>query len=232
MQERFSRQIMLPDIGLEGQKKLQQARVLVVGVGGLGSPVTLYLAAAGVGTLGIADNDVVSVSNLQRQILYKECEVGQYKTSAAYIRIKEISSHTTVIEYNEAINIENAYDIIEKYDMVVDCSDNATTRYLIDEVCAMQKKPFVYGAITEYTGQVSVFDARNDWRYSELFPDRTSACNQPQTIRGVVGALAGIIGSTQACEVIKMITGMGEPLINAIFTIDIRTMDCSKLCFK
>ena len=126
----------------------------------------------------------------------------------------------------------NAYDIIEKYDMVVDCSDNATTRYLIDEVCAMQKKPFVYGAITEYTGQVSVFDASNDWRYSELFPDRTSACNQPQTIRGVVGALAGIIGSTQACEVIKMITGMGEPLINAIFTIDIRTMDCRKLRFK
>ena len=232
MNERFSRQIMLPEIGVEGQQKLHLSKVLIVGVGGLGSPVSLYLAAAGIGTIGLIDHDVVSISNLQRQILYKECEVGFEKTKQAAIRIKEISTNTTVIQYNKQLNIENAYDIIDNYDFVVDCSDNAATRYLIDDVCSLQNKPFVYGAISEYTGQVSVFDARQKWRYCDLYPDKETATNQPQSVRGVIGSLPGIIGSVQATEAIKLITGIGESLVGCIFTIDIRTMESNLLRCK
>ena len=225
MNERFSRHIMLPEIGIEGQKKLHDASVLIVGVGGLGSPVALYLASCGVGKIGVVDGDVVSLSNLQRQILYKECEVGLKKSECANIRINEISNHTTVFQYNININIENAFDIIQNYDIVVECSDNAATRYLIDEVCAKQNKPMVYGAISEYCGQVSVFDARTNWRYIDLFPERKMAVGKATKTSGVIGSLPGIIGSIQATEVIKLITQLGEPLVGRLFTIDIRTME-------
>ena len=225
MHERFSRQIMLPEIGIEGQMALRKSSVLIVGVGGLGSPVALYLAAAGIGRIGIIDRDVVSLSNLQRQILYKERETGLKKSECTAIRIKEISSDIAIEQYDKRLNIENAFNIIKKYDLVVDCSDNAATRYLIDDICAQQNKPFVYGAITEYTGQVSVFDTRQNWRYIDLYPDRDSAEKRPVEGMGVIGSLPGIIGSVQATEVIKIITHLGEPLVGRIFTIDIRTME-------
>lgn len=232
MKERYARQIMLPEIGMKGQEKLGCARVLIVGVGGLGSPVALYLSAAGVGTLGIVDNDIVSLSNLQRQILYKERELGYSKSQAASLRINEISSKTTVCEYNTRLNLENAFDIISEYDIVVDCSDNIATRLLIDDVCARQNKPFVYGAIDAYTGQVSVFDARQNWRYIDLFPSATTASTNPNSGQGVIGTLPGIIGSIQATEVIKLITGLGTPLIARLFTIDIRSMESMILTYN
>ena len=229
MYERYSRQIMLPEIGIEGQMKIFNTSVLVVGVGGLGSPVALYLAAAGIGRIGIADYDTVSLNNLQRQILYKECELGLNKTNCAHIRINDINTQTIVEQHNTQLKPENACNIINRYDLVVDCSDNATTRYLIDDVCSELNKPFVYGAISEYDGQVSVFDSRENWRYSDLFPNRTEAVNRSPKVRGVIGPLPGIIGSIQATEVIKLITRLGEPLIGKLFTIDIRTMESNIL---
>ena len=232
MHDRYSRQIMLPEIGVEGQMQLHNAGVLIVGVGGLGSPVALYLAAAGVGRIGIVDNDMVSLSNLQRQILYNESEVGLSKTSCTTLRINKINHKTIVEQYNTRLNIENACDIIKHYDVIVDCSDTAFTRYLIDEVCSSMNKPFVYGAITEYCGQVSVFDNARNWRYIDLFPNRDEAVNTPTQVRGVIGSLPGIIGSIQATEVIKLITRLGEPLIGKLFTIDIRTMESHTMRLK
>lgn len=231
MKNRYARQIMLSEIGETGQQKLSQAKVLVVGVGGLGSPISLYLAAAGVGCLGLVDADVVSESNLQRQILYKECDVGKSKVACATKRLKEISSSLIVHEYNTRITVDNAADIISRYDIVADGSDNAATRYIIDHECALQNKPFVHGAIAEYTGQVSVFDARCNWRYSDLYPRLNHTERQPATT-GVIGTLPGIIGTIQATEVIKLITGMGDSLIGQLFCIDIRNMETTLLKLK
>ncbi|MBR6758349.1 MAG: HesA/MoeB/ThiF family protein [Bacteroidaceae bacterium] len=232
MNNRYSRHIMLPDIGCEGQTKLSQARVLVVGVGGLGSPISLYLTAAGVGHIGIIDNDVVSHSNLQRQVLYHEADVGKDKVHCAYTHLHSISSHTSFNIYPTRLDSNNAASIITDYDIVVDGCDNADTRYTIDDVCALQGKPYVYGAINEYCGQVSVFDARYNWRYSQLYPDRTHAISQPDIINGVVATLPGIIGTIQATEVIKLITGVGDSLIQKLFMIDIRTMESNTINFK
>ena len=232
MQERYARQIMLPEIGIAGQERLRNASVLIVGVGGLGSPVTLYLASCGVGRIGIIDPDVVSLSNLQRQILYNESELGLQKTYCTTLRIKRINGKTIVEQHNTRLHQENACDIIKNYDLVIDCSDNASTRYLIDDVCSATKKPFVYGAITEFCGQVSVFDSTQKWRYIDLFPNRNEAVNIPTKVRGVIGSLPGIIGSIQATEAIKLITQLGEPLIGKLFTIDIRTMESHTLRLK
>ncbi len=232
MNNRYSRHIMLSDIGCEGQTRLSQARVLIVGVGGLGSPISLYLTAAGVGHIGIIDNDVVSLSNLQRQVLYYEADVGKDKAHCAYKHLQSISSLTSFNVYPMRLDSDNAASIMAEYDIVVDGCDNAATRYIIDDVCAMQGKPYVYGAINEYCGQVSVFDARCNWRYSQLYPDRSHAISQPVVTGGVVATLPGIIGTIQATEVIKLITGMGENLINKLFIIDIRTMESNTINFR
>lgn len=232
MNERYSRHIMLPEIGCKGQERLLQSRVLIVGVGGLGSPVALYLAAAGVGCIGVMDDDVVSESNLQRQILYKTSEVGISKTYCASLRIKEISPTTIANTYNTRICKSNAKEMVSQYDIIVDCSDNAATRYLLDEVCATLSKPLVYGAIGEYCGQVSVFDATRQWRYIDLFPHREEALSIPPKTTGVIGTLPGIVGTIQANEVIKLITGLGESLIGKIFSIDIRSMDTNLITIK
>ncbi len=230
--ERYSRQIMLPEMGIEAQEKLSRARLLIVGVGGLGSPVALYLTASGVGHIGLVDADTVSESNLQRQVLYATDEVGQSKVLCARRRLLQLSPHTRIDTYAERLTEENARDIIARYDMVIDGCDNAATRYLIDEVCAEQGKPYVYGAIAEYTGQVSLFCTSGGLRYAELFPDRDYILSQPSVERGVVGAIAGIIGSVQAAEAIKFITGVGEPLIRRLFTFDMRTMQSEILLFE
>lgn len=231
MNNRYSRHIMLPEIGCEGQKRLSQSSVLIVGVGGLGSPIALYLTAAGIGHIGIIDDDIVCESNMQRQILYNENEIGLDKTSCAYNRLQSLSHHTHISTYNMRLNRLNAAEIISKYDIVVDGCDNAITRYIIDEECAIQGKPYVYGAIDEYTGQVSVFDKRQNWRYIDLYPDSRFATTQNKITKGVVSTLPGIIGTIQATEVIKLITGMGGNLIGKIFTIDIRTMESNTYCY-
>ncbi len=224
LSERYSRQIMLPEVGMEGQQRLLQARVLIVGVGGLGSPVALYLTAAGVGHIGLVDADTVSESNLQRQVLYTTDEVGQSKTFCAARRLNKLSPHTEIETYPERLTSENAAGIIARYDLVVDGCDNPATRYLIDEVCAAQHKPYVYGAISEFTGQASVFCTPGGRRYADLFPDKEYALSQMRHVAGVIGILPGIVGCVEGAEAIKLITGCGEPLINRLFTIDVRTM--------
>ena len=222
LQERYSRQIILPDIGEQGQQRLLQSRVLIVGVGGLGSPIALYLTAAGVGHIGLIDDDVVSLSNLQRQVLYTTDEVGKSKVACAVARLQKLSPHTQFTPYDTRLTQENATDIISQYDIVVDGCDNAATRYLIDDVCVQLHKPYVYGAISEYSGQVSIFCTDGGRRYRDIFPS-DSVCSQP-TSKGVIGVLPGLIGSIEAAEVIKLITGAGSPLVNRLYTVDIRTM--------
>ena len=193
---------MLPEIGEAGQERLQKARVLLVGVGGLGSPVALYLTAAGVGCLGLVDDDMVSMSNLQRQVLYTEAEVGAPKVECARRRLSTLNSMTRIETYPTRLTAENAESIIANYDLVVDGCDNAATRCLIDEVCARQGKPYVYGSIAAFEGQVSVFNYRG----------------------GVIGSIPGVIGSIQATEAIKIIVGCGEVLSGKLYLVDLLSL--------
>lgn len=222
MNERYSRQTMLPEIGTSGQERLRKARVLIVGVGGLGTPVALYLTAAGVGCLGLIDDDTVSESNLQRQVLYTEAEVGLPKVECARRRLSALNSTTCITTYPTRLTAENADSIITGYDLVVDGCDNAATRYLIDEVCARQGKPYVYGAIAAFEGQVSVFNYQQGPRYSDLYP-RPQKLPQPQP-GGVIGPIPGVIGCIQATEAIKIITGCGKVLTGKLYLADLLSL--------
>lgn len=213
---------MLPEIGEAGQERLRQARVLIVGVGGLGSPVALYLTAAGMGCLGLVDDDVVSLSNLQRQVLYTEAEVGVPKVECARLRLSELNSTTRIETYPTRFTAENAAELVANYDLVVDGCDNAATRYLIDEECARQGKPYVYGSIAAFEGQVSVFNYRGGPRYSDLYP-RPAVMPAPQP-GGVVGSIPGLIGCLQASEAIKIIAGCGEVLSGKLYWTNLLTL--------
>ncbi len=219
MDDRYARQTMLPDFGTEGQSLLQNAKVLIVGVGGLGSPISLYLAGAGVGYLGLIDADVVSVSNLQRQVLYTEDEVGLPKVDCAKKRLKALNNTTKINAYYERLEQNNAEEIIKQYDIIVDGCDNFETRYLIDELSHKLNIPYVFGSIGEYAGMVSVFNHKDAGRFSQLFPKETIPCNYSLP-KGVLGPLPGIIGSIEAMEVIKIITQCGTPLCKKLLTID------------
>lgn len=216
---------MLPEIGEEGQRRLLRSSVLIVGVGGLGSAAALYLTAAGVGHIGLADPDRVSASNLQRQVLYSENEVGMKKCEMAHLRLKALSGLTTMECYDNGITAQNAKEIIGKYDLVIDCCDNFATRYLLDEVCHQTRRTWVHGAIGNFTGQVTVFNGKRGVRYCDLYPDREVLCRQQATPQGVLGALPGIIGTMQASEAVKCIVGFGEPLDGRLFRINIKTME-------
>lgn len=222
MNERYSRQTMLPEIGEAGQELLLKARVLIVGVGGLGSPVALYLTAAGVGCLGLVDDDVVSVSNLQRQVLYTEAEVGQPKVECARRRLTALNSMTHIETYPTRLTADNIEELVSGYDLVIDGCDNAATRYLIDEECARQGKPYIYGSIAAFEGQVSVFNYRGGPRYSDLYP-RPKVMPQPQP-GGVVGSIPGVVGTLQACEAIKIITGCGQVLSGKLYLLDMLSL--------
>ena len=176
---RYARQTMLPEIGEEGQKKLSQAKVLIIGVGGLGSPISIYLTGAGVGTIGLMDDDKFSVSNLQRQILYTEDEVGKSKVFCAEKRLKKLNNDICVIAYEEKLTKENAQSIIAEYDIVVDGCDNFNTRYIISDACEALKKVYVYGAICAFDGQVSVFDYKKGYSYRDLYPDEKGMLEMP-----------------------------------------------------
>ncbi len=221
--ERYARQIMLPEIGEEGQKKLAEASVLIVGLGGLGSPVSLYLTGAGVGRIGLCDNDRVSVSNLQRQILYSEETEGRSKVTIASRRLTELSSKTIFDEWKEALTAENAKQIISKYDLIIDCTDNHRTRYLIDDTCKELGKTWIHGAIGNFDGRVSTFTPDGP-RYSDLYPDKEMLSEIPKSTGGVIGPLPGIVGSIQAAEAIKLICGFGETLIGKILTINLKNL--------
>jgi adenylyltransferase/sulfurtransferase len=224
--ERYSRHLIIPEFGMQGQQKLKEAKVLVVGSGGLGSPLLQYLAAAGVGTLGIVDYDVVDDSNLQRQVLFGVDSVGQPKVEEAKKRIFSLNPHIQVKTYNTLLTSENALEIIKDYDVVADGTDNFATRYLVNDACVLLDKANIYASIFRFDGQVSVFnyvDAEGNRgpNYRDLFPTPPPPGLVPSCAEGgVIGVLPGIIGSLQALEVIKVITGVGEPLSGRLFIFD------------
>src|SRR5665647_1419130 len=219
--DRYQRQLIIPDIGEAGQEKLKQARVLVTGAGGLGSPVLMYLAAAGVGTIGIVDFDKVSVSNLQRQVLYVTGDIGRVKAEAAAERISLLNPLIKVLQYQVRLAVENAMELMAGYDIAVDCSDNFATRYLISDASRIAGIPMVYGAVYQFMGQASVFNYKGGPSYRDLFPEEMHLSGNNKTDPpGVIGALPGIIGSVQACEVIKIITGAGDILTGRLLQID------------
>lgn len=222
---RYTRQLSLPEIGEAGQKKLHQAKVLIVGVGGLGSPIALYLAGAGVGTLGLVDDDIVSISNLHRQVLYAENEVGQPKTLSAAKRLQALNSDVKVHIYPFRLGKGNARKIIAEYDIVVDGCDNFVTRYLLSDTCAALHRPYVYGAIQGLEGQVSVFcHGESGKTYRDLYPDEKATLQLPLADKSVVGVTPAIVGSVEASEVLKLICGYGEVLTGRLWTIDLRTL--------
>jgi sulfur-carrier protein adenylyltransferase/sulfurtransferase len=223
--ERYQRQIILKEFGQTGQQKLWQAKVLVVGAGGLGCPVLQYLAAAGVGTIGIVDDDTVSLTNLHRQVLYTVTDIGLSKAGRAAAVLQGLNPDITIIPINERLTVENALEFFRSYDIVIDGTDNFSTRYMINDACVLSGKPLIYGAISQFEGQVTIFNSsRGDDRavnYRDLFPqppkeDEVLNCAEA----GVLGVLPGIIGTMMANETIKLITGMGEPLVNRLLTFN------------
>jgi sulfur-carrier protein adenylyltransferase/sulfurtransferase len=218
---RYSRHLVMPEVTIEGQQKLKDARVLCVGAGGLGSPLTLYLAAAGVGTLGIVEFDVVDLTNIQRQILYATSDVGRPKLLAASERLSQLNPDIDIVCHNLRLTSENVLETIAPYDIVVDGTDNFPTRYLVNDACVLSGKPNVYGSIFRFEGQVSVFDASRGPCYRCLFPEPPPPGAVPSCAEGgVLGVLPGIIGTLQALEVIKLILGKGQPLISRLVLFD------------
>ncbi|MDD5466498.1 MAG: molybdopterin-synthase adenylyltransferase MoeB [Anaerolineales bacterium] len=214
---RYSRHLLIPDVGLEGQRKLKAASVLVIGTGGLGSPVSLYLAAAGVGRIGLVDYDVVDASNLQRQVIHGTQSIGELKVESARQRLLDLNPDIQVEVYNEPFTSANAMRIASDYDLLVDGTDNFPTRYLTNDVCVLLGKPNVYGSIFRFEGQVSVFDARRGPCYRCLFPEPPPPGLVPSCAEGgVLGVLPGTIGTLQATEALKLILGIGEPLIGKL----------------
>lgn len=219
--KRYSRHILLDKVGLEGQKRLKNAKVLVIGAGGLSCPVLQYLTAAGVGLIGIIDFDVVDESNLQRQILFTTEDVGKYKVDAAYERLNKQNSFVDFNIYKEKLTTKNALELFQKYDIIVDGSDNFSTRYLVNDASVITNKPLVYGAIYKFEGQVAVFNYKDGPTYRCLFPEPPKAGSVPNCSDvGVMGVLPGIIGCQQANEVIKIILEIGEPLAGQLQTYD------------
>src|ERR1044072_5313163 len=223
---RYNRHIIIPEFGLAAQQKLKAAKVLVVGSGGLGSPVLLYLTAAGIGTIGIVDFDVVDDSNLQRQVLFGVNEIGKAKVEAAKERLQALNPHIEFVLYNTQLASQNALDIIKDYDVVADGTDNFPTRYLVNDACVLLGKPNVYASIFQFEGQVSVFNYRHangdlGPNYRDLYPTPPPPGLVPSCAEGgVLGVLPGIIGSLQALEVIKVVTGVGETLSGRFYTFD------------
>ena len=214
---RYSRHLLIPEVGLEGQRKLKAASVLVIGTGGLGSPVAMYLAAAGVGRIGLVDYDVVDFSNLQRQVIHGTSALGTQKVESARQRVLDINPDITVDVYNEPFTSENAMRIAEDYDILVDGTDNFPTRYLVNDVSVLLGKANVYGSIFRFEGQVSVFDARRGPCYRCLFPEPPPPGLVPSCAEGgVLGVLPGTVGTLQATEALKLLLGIGEPLIGRL----------------
>lgn len=225
---RYSCQIPLTGFGVQAQQKLKNAKVLVVGVGGLGCPVSIYLASAGVGQLGLADNDTVAVKNLHRQVLFVNSDVGKSKTKTAQRHLSAQNPEISVI-CHPAVDHDNVFDLIDGYDVVVDCTDNFETRYLLNDACVIKNLPLVYGSIYQYEGQVAVWNLKNQddsysSNYRDVFPEVDSWQIPDCADGGVLPTIGGIIGSLQASEVIKYITGVGDPLKNRLLMFDALSM--------
>ncbi len=218
---RYSRHLILPEVGAEGQRRLKASKVLMIGTGGLGSPIGLYLAAAGVGTIGLVDFDVVDSTNLQRQVLFSQNDVGRPKVEAAVERLRGINPHLNIVPHEERLDSGNALALFRDYDLVVDGTDNFPTRYLVNDACVLLGKPNVYGSIFRFEGQVSVFWGAQGPCYRCLFPEPPPPGLVPSCAEGgVLGVLPGIIGALQANEVIKLLAGIGEPLVGRLVLFD------------
>src|SRR5215216_3500202 len=227
---RYSRHLIMPEVALEGQKQLKAAKVLTVGTGGLGSPLALYLAAAGLGTIGIVDFDVVDASNLQRQIIHGTSDVGRPKVESAYDKIKDINPNVEVRVHEEALTSENALEIFEDYDVIVDGTDNFPTRYLVNDACVLLNKPNVYGSIFRFEGQASVFYAKEGPCYRCLYPEPPPPGLVPSCAEGgVLGVLPGVIGVIQSIETVKLILGKGDSLIGRLLLFDALKMKFREL---
>ena len=235
---RYSRQVIMPEFGREAQQKLKSAAVLVVGAGGLGSPLLLYLCASGVGRVGVIDPDSVDVTNLHRQVLYGTSDVGIPKVEATRKRLRDLNPNVHIDIYEERLTSENAMEIISKYDLVADGSDNFPTRYLVNDACILLGKTNVYASIFKFDGQLTVFnapltDGGYGPNYRDLFPTPPAPGQVPSCAEGgVLGVLPGIMGSLQATEVIKLITGIGDPLVGRMLTVDALSMSFRTLKFK
>ncbi len=227
---RYSRHLIMPEVALEGQKRLKAASVLCIGAGGLGSPLIMYLAAAGIGRIGIVDFDVVDFTNLQRQIIHSTANVGKLKLQSAKERIAEINPYVKVDTYEVAITSENALELVRDYDVIVDGTDNFPTRYLVNDACVLLGKPNVYGSIFRFEGQASVFDAKRGPCYRCLYPEPPPPGLVPSCAEGgVLGVLPGIIGVIQAIETVKLILGKGEPLVGRLVLFDAMKMKFREL---
>ncbi len=233
--ERYSRHLIIPEFNIEGQRKLKESKVLVVGSGGLGSPLLLYLTAAGVGTIGIVDFDVVDETNLQRQVLFSVDDVGRPKVEAAIERLRGLNPHINFVAHNTRLTSDNALEIISDYQAVADGTDNFPTRYLVNDACVILEKTNVYASIFRFEGQVSVFNYKDQNQqvgpnYRDLFPTPPPPGLVPSCAEGgVIGVLPGIIGSLQANEVLKVLTGIGEPLNGRLFLFDALTFETRTL---
>jgi len=219
--QRYSRHLIIPDVGMDGQKRLKNAKVLVVGAGGLGSPTLLYLAAAGVGTLGIIDFDVVDESNLQRQVIHGQSDLGKPKAESARESIEEINPYVKVVLHQERLDSGNALEIFAGYDLILDGTDNFATRYLVNDAAVLLNKPYVWGSIYRFDGQVSVFWNEYGPNYRDLYPEPPPPGMVPSCAEGgVLGVLCAAIGSVMANEAIKLITGIGDPLVGRLLIYD------------
>ncbi|MBI9033554.1 MAG: molybdopterin-synthase adenylyltransferase MoeB [Bacteroidales bacterium] len=223
---RYNRHIIMPEVGTEGQTKLKKAKVLVIGTGGLGCPVLLYLTAAGVGNIGIIDFDTVSESNLQRQILFDTHDIGKSKAKVAAKKLKAQNPYVNFEVYSTKFSKQNALKLVGEYDLVIDGTDNFPSRYLLNDACVISGKPFVFGAIYKFYGQVSVFNYKNGPTYRCLFPEQPQEDEVPNcSTIGVIGAIPGIIGTLQASEAIKIILGKGEIMSGKLFQIDLLSLN-------
>ncbi|MGA8987863.1 adenylyltransferase/sulfurtransferase MoeZ [Aeromicrobium sp.] len=227
---RYSRHLIIPDVGMTGQKRLKNAKVLVIGAGGLGSPALLYLAAAGVGTLGIIDDDVVDESNLQRQVIHGQSDIDKPKVTSAAESVAEINPYVTVIQHHVRLDTDNVMEIFAGYDLIVDGTDNFATRYLVNDAAVLLGKPYVWGSIYRFEGQVSVFWATEGPQYRDLYPEPPPPGMVPSCAEGgVLGVLCASIGSIMVTEAIKLITGIGDPLIGRLMVYDALEMRYSTL---
>ena len=218
---RYSRHLIIPDVGVEGQKRLKNAKVLSVGAGGLGSPTLLYLAAAGVGTLGIVEFDVVDESNLQRQVIHGQSDIGRPKAESAADKIREINPYVNVVIHNTALDRDNIFDIFQQYDLIVDGTDNFATRYLVNDAAVLLDKPYVWGSIYRFDGQVSVYWAKHGPCYRCVYPEPPPPGMVPSCAEGgVLGVLCASVGSIQVTEAIKLLTGIGDPLVGRLIVYD------------
>jgi len=227
---RYSRHLIMPEVGMEGQLKLKAAKVLCIGAGGLGSPLALYLGAAGVGTLGIVDFDVVDYTNLQRQIIHTTSDVGRKKLDSAEDKLKAINPFVNIVRYDTRLSSANALELFRQYDMIVDGTDNFPTRYLVNDACVLTGKPNVYGSIFRFEGQVSVFATEEGPCYRCLYPEPPPPGLVPSCAEGgVLGILPGLVGVMQATEAIKLILGQGQPLIGRLLLVDSLAMKFREL---